>query len=408
MECRFCKSKLVHIFADLGFAPPSNAYINKEDLNKPELYFPLKTYVCEKCWLVQTQDFTSAESLFSSSYAYFSSTSKSFLKHAKDYFSKIKKELKLNNKSFVVEIASNDGYLLKNFVKANIPCLGIEPTKSTAKYSEKFGVKVLKKFFSHKISKILVKKTGKADLIIANNVFAHVPNINDFTSGLKMLLKPNGTITIEFPHIKELIKHSQFDTIYHEHFSYFSLFTVNKIFYKFKLRVFKVEKLNTHGGSIRVYICHENDKRKTEKSVSQIIEEELKFGLNKLKTYSNFQTKIDKIKNDLIKFLINQKNKNKKVIAYGAAAKGNTLLNYAGIKNDLISSVFDAAKSKQNKFLPGSHIPIYSANKILKEKVDFVLILPWNISTEIINQNKYLKKQNTKFFSAVPKLKFYD
>jgi hypothetical protein len=408
MNCRFCKNKLKHIFVDLGSAPPSNAYINKEHLESPEIYYPLKTYVCEKCWLVQTKDFTSAENLFDKSYAYFSSTSSSFLKHAKNFFYKIKKELHLNKNSFVIEIASNDGYLLKNFVKAGIPSLGIEPTKSTADFSEEKGIKVLRKFFSHKVSSKLSKELGKADLIIANNVFAHVPNIKDFTFGLKVILKLNGTITIEFPHLKELIKHSQFDTIYHEHFSYLSLYTVIKILQKFELRVFKVDKIITHGGSLRVYICHKEDKRLNDKSVYKILNEEKIFGLRKLKTYLFFQKKADKIKNNLLKFLINQKNKNKKVIAYGAAAKGTTLLNYAGIKNDLISCVFDAAKSKQHKFLPGSHIPIYPINKISGEKADYILILPWNISSEIIEKNNHLKKNNLKFFTAVPRLKFYE
>lgn len=408
MNCRFCKNKLKHIFVDLGYAPPSNAYINKENLDNPEIHYPLKTYVCEKCWLVQTKDFTSAEKLFDSSYAYFSSTSSSFLKHAKDYFYKIKKELSLTKNSYVIEIASNDGYLLKNFVRAGIPCLGIEPTSSTAKFAAKMGIKVLRKFFSYKISNKLSQKKGKADLIIANNVFAHVPNIKDFTLGLKVILKLNGTITIEFPHLKELIKHSQFDTIYHEHFSYLSLYTVTKILQKFKLRVFKVEKINTHGGSLRIYVCHQDDSRSTDKSVDKILIEEKIFGLRKLKTYLSFQNKVDKIKNNFLKFLINQKNRNKKVIAYGAAAKGNTLLNYAGVKNDLIACIFDAARSKQYKFLPGSHIPIYPVNKISKEKANYLLILPWNISSEIIKQNYHLKKNNLKFFSAIPKIKFYD
>jgi hypothetical protein len=408
MNCRFCKNKLKYIFVDLGFAHPSNAYIDKKNLDNPEIHYPLKTYVCERCWLVQTKDFTSAEKLFDKSYAYFSSTSSSFLKHAKNYFCNIKKELNLNKNSFVIEIASNDGYLLKNFAKADIPCLGIEPTKSTADFSEKIGIKVLRKFFSYKIAIKLLKKKRKADLIIANNVFAHVPNIKDFTRGLKVILKLNGTITIEFPHLKELIKHSQFDTIYHEHFSYLSLYTVTKILQKFKLRVFKVEKIITHGGSLRIYICHRDNVRLNDKSVDKILNEEKTFGLRKLKTYLSFQKRVDKIKNNLLRFLINQKNKNKKVIAYGAAAKGNTLLNYAGVKNDLISSVFDAAKSKQYKFLPGSHIPIYPTNKILREKADYVIILPWNISSEIIRQNYYLKKNNLRFFSAIPKIKFYD
>ncbi|WP_435088584.1 class I SAM-dependent methyltransferase [Candidatus Pelagibacter bacterium nBUS_29] len=392
MNCRHCKKTLKHIFLDLGFAPPSNAYLNKNDLKKQEIYFPLKVYVCKYCWLVQTEDYTNAEALFTSDYAYFSSTSTGWLNHAKNYADKIIKELSLDKDSLVIEIASNDGYLLKNFLVKNIPCLGIEPTASTAKVAEKLGIPVLRSFFGKNLSRQLAYKGKKADLIIGNNVYAHVPDINDFTKGLKEILKSKGTITIEFPHIMRMIEGAQFDTIYHEHFSYLSLHTVNRIFKKSGLRIYNVEELPTHGGSLRIYGCHNNDTRKTEKLVERILKEEKKQGLQKLTTYLNFKPRAEKIKNDLVEFLIKQKNKNKKVVAYGAAAKGNTLLNYAGIKKDLISCVYDAAKAKQGRFMPGSHIPILPPNQLYRSRADYILILPWNIASEIIKKNIIKKK----------------
>ena len=405
MNCRHCKKTLKHTFLDLGFAPPSNAYLNKNDLKKQEIYFPLKVYVCKYCWLVQTEDYTNAEALFTSDYAYFSSTSTGWLNHAKNYADKIIKKLSLDKDSFVIEIASNDGYLLKNFLVKNIPCLGIEPTASTAKAAEKLGISVLRRFFGENLSRQLAYKGKKADLIIGNNVYAHVPDINDFTKGLKVILKSKGTITIEFPHIMRMIEGAQFDTIYHEHFSYLSLHTVNRIFKKSGLRIYNVEELPTHGGSLRIYGCHNNDTRKTEKLVGRLLKEEKKQGLQKLTTYLNFKPRAEKIKNDLVEFLIKQKNKNKKVVAYGAAAKGNTLLNYAGIKKDLISCVYDAAKAKQGRFMPGSHIPILPPNQLYKSRADYILILPWNIASEVRKKNIIKKNNKTKFVITVPKLK---
>ena len=405
MNCRHCDKILKNIFLDLNFTPPSNAYLNKEDLSKPEKYYPLKVYVCDKCWLVQTIDYIDAEDLFTSEYAYVSSTSTSWLKHAKDFSNKIIKVCDINSKSYVVEIASNDGYLLKNFVKKNIPCLGIEPTDSTADKAQKIGVPVLRKFFGKKLAQMLSKKKKMADLIIGNNVFAHVPDINDFTIGLKLLLKPKGVITLEFPHLMQLIKHKQFDTIYHEHFSYLSLFTVKKIFERVGLKIFNVEEIDTHGGSLRIYGCHKNNKRKITSKVNLLLKKEKINGLQKIQTYKNFQIKADKIKNDLLNFLIIQKNKGKKVAAYGAAAKGNTLLNYAGIKKDLISFVCDGAIAKQGQFMPGSHIPIVQPSFLKKNKIDYLLILPWNISNEIKEQNSKLKKYGVRFLVAVPNLK---
>jgi|694.fasta_scaffold104920_4 SAM-dependent methyltransferase len=404
MKCRHCNNLLKKTFLDLGYAPPSNSYLNKKDLSKPEIYYPLKIRVCNKCWLVQTEDYVKAETFFTPDYAYFSSISSSWLLHAKKYSDKIIKELNLNKKSYVVEIASNDGYLLKNFIQKKIPCLGIEPTKSTADVAQKLKIPVIRKFFTKSLSNKITRDGKKADLIIGNNVFAHVPDINDFTKGIKVLLKQGGIVTLEFPHLMRLIEKRQFDTIYHEHFSYLSLNTINNIFSTFGLRIWKVEELSTHGGSLRVYGCHENDGRQICQSVNKILKEEVNKGLLKLKTYINFQKKIEQIKDNFLSFLIKQKRLGKKIVAYGAAAKGNTLLNFSGVKPDLLPFVFDAAKSKQGKFLPGSHIPILPPKELTKIKPDFLLILPWNIINEIKFQNPWIKKKKIKLVIAVPKL----
>ena len=404
MNCRHCKAFLKHTFLDLGFAPPSNAYLSKEDLNHPEVYFPLKIKVCNQCWLVQTEDCVQAEKLFSSQYAYFSSTSPSWLTHAKKYAEKMITELCLNNQSFVIEIASNDGYLLRNFVATGIPCLGIEPTDSTATAAEQLGIPVMREFFGKTLGKQLAKKSRQADLIVGKNVYAHVPDINDFTRGLKAMLKPSGTITLEFPHLMCLIEQAQFDTAYHEHFSYLSLQAVSQIFSTAGLRIFNVEELSTHGGSLRVYGCHQDDPRSTQAVVSSMLQKEIQYGLQDLNTYLNFQSRADKIKDDLLSFLIEQKRAGKKVVAYGAAAKGNTLLNYAGVKPDLIGFVCDAAQAKQGKFMPGSHIPILHPNEMFKRQFDYVLILPWNIASEVIKINLSLKTKGVRFVTAVPEL----
>ena len=404
MKCRHCNNLLKKTFLDLGYAPPSNSYLNKKDLSNPEIYYPLKIRVCNKCWLVQTEDYAKAETFFTPDYAYFSSISSSWLLHAKKYSDKIIKELNLNKKSYVVEIASNDGYLLKNFIKKKIPCLGIEPTKSTADVAQKLKIPIIRKFFTESLSNKIARDGKKADLIIGNNVFAHVPDINDFTKGIKVLLKEGGIVTLEFPHLMRLIEKRQFDTIYHEHFSYLSLNTISNIFSTFGLRVWKVEELSTHGGSLRVYGCHKNDDRQICRSVNKILKEEVNKGLLKLKTYINFQKKIDQIKDNFLSFLIKQKRLGKKIVAYGAAAKGNTLLNFSGVKPDLLPFVFDAAKSKQGKFLPGSHIPILPPKELTKIKPDFLLILPWNIINEIKFKNPWIKKTKIKLVIAVPKL----
>ena len=405
MNCHHCGKKLNHKFIDLGGAPPSNAYLHREDLHKPELYFPLKVFVCQRCWLVQTEDYTHADELFRPDYAYFSSISTTWLSHAAQYSDMICHRLQLGSNNFVIEIASNDGYLLKNFVARNIPCLGIEPTDGTAAAAEKIGIPVLREFFDVTLAQQLSNEGRQSDLIIGNNVYAHVPDINDFTVGLKTALKPGGTITLEFPHLMRLIEHTQFDTIYHEHYSYLSLYTVNHIFATAGLRIFDVEELPTHGGSLRIYGCHVEDDRSQEINVANVLAEEERRGLQSLTSYQTFQQQAAHVKDKLLFFLIEQKRKGKKVAAYGAAAKGTTLLNYAGIKPDLIPYVCDAASSKQGKFLPGSHIPILSPVVLPKERPDVILILPWNIADEIVHQHAYVRQWGAVFAVAVPEMK---
>lgn len=406
MKCRHCSAELTHTFLDLGFAPPSNAYLTKDDLTNPERYYPLKVMVCNECWLVQTEDYAQADELFNSEYAYFSSTSTGWLDHAKRYAEKMVQELNLSEDSLVIEVASNDGYLLKNFVQRNIPCLGIEPTYSTAKAAEKLGIQVLQEFFGEVLGRKLAKENRQADLIAGNNVYAHVPDINDFTHGLKAALKSTGTITLEFPHLMRLIEFNQFDTIYHEHFSYLSLYTVSKIFKSAGLRVWNVEELPTHGGSLRIFGCHDTDVRPTLPAVQALLKEESSRGLQNISVYEAFQEKADSIKNDFIEFLITQKKLGKKVAAYGAAAKGNTLLNYAGVKSDLLPFVCDAAKAKQEKYMPGSHIPIFPPKKLLNFDPDYVIIFPWNIKREIIDQLSSCGDWEGRFISFIPKLGF--
>jgi 2-polyprenyl-3-methyl-5-hydroxy-6-metoxy-1,4-benzoquinol methylase len=404
MNCRHCGTELKHTFVDLGFAPLSNAYLTADDLNKPEKHYPLKIKVCDYCWLVQTEDYVQADELFSTDYAYFSSISISWLAHAKVYAKQMMQRLKLDSNSLVIEVASNDGYLLKNFLAMGIPCLGIEPTTSTAEAAEKIGIPVLREFFGEALGQQLAKQGKQANLIIGNNVYAHVPDINDFTRGLKAALKPGCTITLEFPHLMRLIEHVQFDTIYHEHFSYLSLYTVSRIFAAAGLRVWHVEELLTHGGSLRIYGCHADDPIQPNESVRKILQEETKRGMQTLALYQKFQSRADKIKNDLLEFLVQQYKLGKTVVAYGAAAKGNTLLNYAGVRSDLLPFVFDAATAKQGKYMPGSYIPITSPLEIVKANPDYVLILPWNISKEIKGQLSP-SIPGALFITAVPELR---
>jgi SAM-dependent methyltransferase len=404
MNCRHCGSTLEHTFVDLGFAPPSNAYLSAEDLSRPEKYYPLKIKVCDRCWLVQTEDYAQAEELFNSDYAYFSSTSQSWLAHAADYAQKMIRQLRLGKDSLVIEVASNDGYLLKNFVAANIPCLGIEPTASTASAAEKLGIPVLREFFGEALGARLAAKGRRADLIAGNNVYAHVPDINDFTRGLKAALRPGGTITLEFPHLMRLLEHNQFDTIYHEHFSYLSLYSVERIFARAGLRAWDVEELSTHGGSLRIYGCHDEDAREATSALKALRQMESDRGLQAIAIFREFQARADRVKNDLVGFLLEQKRAGKRVAAYGAAAKGNTLLNYAGVKPDLLPFVCDAAAAKQGKFMPGSHIPILSPAALTEYRPDYVVILPWNIAAEVRQQNARLTELGTRYVTAVPRL----
>lgn len=405
MNCRHCHHPLQHIFLDLGFAPPSNAYLGEADLKKPERYYPLKLFVCEHCWLVQTEDYAQADELFSHNYAYFSSVSHSWLAHAARYAEMITRRIGLSKDSHVIEVASNDGYLLKNFVAAGIPCLGIEPTASTAAAAEKLGIPVLREFFGEALAQRLVAEGKQADLILGNNVYAHVPDINDFTKGMRTALKPGGTITLEFPHLMQLLEHTQFDTVYHEHFSYLSLYSVSRIFAQAGLRVCDVEELPTHGGSLRVYGCHADDARVTVPAVKAMLAEESRRGMLSLDTYQAFQSRADRVKDDLLLFLIEQKRAGKRVAGYGAAAKGCTLLNYAGVKTDLLPYVCDAAPSKQGKYLPGTHVPILHPDVLRERKPDIVLILPWNIQAEVTQQMAHIREWGGKFAVAVPSIK---
>lgn len=404
MKCRHCLATLEHTFLDLGFAPPSNAYLTYADLSKPEKYYPLKIKVCDQCWLVQTEDYTQVDELFNPDYAYFSSTSTSWVAHAARYAEQMTRQLRLTKDSLVIEVASNDGYLLKNFLMAGIPCLGIEPTASTAAAAEALGIPVMHEFFGEQCGQQLTATGKQADLIVGNNVYAHVPDINDFTQGLKAALKPSGTITLEFPHLMRLIEHNQFDTVYHEHFSYLSLFTVQRIFKAAGLRVWNVEELPTHGGSLRIYGCHAKDARETMSVVSTMLAEEAQRGLQTLSTYENFQVKANRVKDSFLAFLLQQKCAGNTVAAYGAAAKGNTLLNYAGVKPDLLPFVCDAAIAKQGKFMPGSHIPILAPAVLNEQRPDYLMIFPWNIAAEVKQQNAKLAQLGTKFVTAVPKL----
>lgn len=405
-HCRHCQTALLNSVIDLGHQPPSNAYLTWEQLSLPEVTYPLRVFVCTECWLVQLPAHAAADELFTADYAYFSSTSTSWLAHAHHYFGHVKQLFDLSPLSHVVEIGSNDGYLLRNFLEAGIPCLGIEPTVSTAAVAESFRIPVVREFFTKELASRLVAEGKKADLIIINNVFAHVPDINDFTSGIAELLQPQGVVTLEFPHLLQLIQNNQFDTIYHEHFSYLSLGVVQRIFAATGMRVWDVEEIPTHGGSLRVYGCHLEAAHTTSERVASLMVHEDCGGLGRLRTYLSLQMQANKAKDDLMHFLIEQKRLGKSVVAYGAAAKGNTLLNYAGVKPDLLSHVFDAAESKQKKFLPGSHVPILSPDALRVEPPDWVLILPWNIADEVLCELRDLQAVGVKFFTAVPELRY--
>ncbi|MEI8245073.1 MAG: class I SAM-dependent methyltransferase [Lentisphaerota bacterium] len=409
MNCRHCSAPMNFIFIDMVNSPPSNSYLTHKQLNESELYYPLKVFVCDKCFLVQIDEYKHHDEIFSQDYAYFSSYSRSWLKHSEEYVNNITARLRLDKNSSVMEIASNDGYLLQYFVQKGIPAFGIEPTANTAKVARAKGVETLEDFFGFHSSRKIVAFKGTQDLIIGNNVLAHVPDMHDFIAGIKIALKESGTLTMEFPHLLNLIKYNQFDTIYHEHYSYLSFHTIVDIFASHGIELYDVEELPTHGGSLRIYGRHKEYKAlPVSGHVQELIQKEYEFGLNSLDIYRQFQNKSDEIKNEFISFLLEQRQEKKKVAIYGAAAKGNTLLNYCGIKGtNLIQFAVDASPFKQGKYLPGSHIEIFPEQKIKDEKPDFVIIMPWNIRDEIEQQLSYIRQWGGKFITAIPKQEIF-
>lgn len=406
MKCRHCGVEISLTLIDLGSAPPSNAYLTHLTLRRPEKWFPLKVLVCESCWLVQAESYSRAAELFNDEYAYFSSFSAIWLQHAQSYVSTMVDRFKLTNDSHVIEVASNDGYLLQYVKQRGISCLGIEPTMSTSAAARLKGIETVEEFFGVSLAKKLINQDKQADLMVANNVLAHVPDINDFVAGFTALLKPQGVATFEFPHVMNLIEERQFDTIYHEHFSYLSFMTVVNIFNANGLAVFDVEQLPTHGGSLRVYAQRKDfGKHAINQRVTDLLKREAAAGMNNADYYEGFQAHADKVKNDFLSFLLEARRAGKTVVGYGAAAKGNTLLNYAGVRLDLLSYVVDLNPSKQNKFLPGSRIPIVVEAQIKQAKPDYIVILPWNLREEVILQLAYVREWGGQFVTAVPKLK---
>ena len=407
MKCRHCNTELKHVFADLSYSPVSNAMLSDGQLNEPEIYYPLKIFVCDNCYLVQVDVMQKADKIFDEEYTYFSSFSKSWLQHAKDYVDMMIGRFGFNGNSLVLEIASNDGYLLQYFKEQNVPVLGVDPTANTASEAEKKGIRTIVDFFGSKLATEQLADAGKrADLIIGNNVLAHVPDINDFVKGMKIALNEGGVVTMEFPHLMKLVEECQFDTIYHEHFSYLSFIAVKRIFENQGLEMFDVEEIPTHGGSLRIFAKHKEDASKEiSPRVLALIQKEKEIGVNSLKYYEGFQARVEKIKYDSLSFLIEQKRKGKKIIGYGAAAKGNTLINYCGIKGtDMIEFVVDASPYKQDKYLPGSHIPVVSKEQIAEYKPDYVIILPWNLKKEISGQLEYIREWGGRFVIFIPEL----
>ncbi|HKR78260.1 MAG TPA: class I SAM-dependent methyltransferase [Nitrospira sp.] len=405
MKCRHCDSQLDLSLVDLGSAPPSNAYLTEQALHAPEKWFPLRVLVCTRCWLAQTEDFSQAEELFSADYAYFSGFSTSWLAHCERFVGDMVQRFHLGASSHVIEAAANDGYLLQ-FVKArDIPCTGIEPTASTAAAARSKGIPIIEDFFGTRLARKLGKDM-QADLTVANNVLAHVPDINDFVEGFSILLKPHGVSTFEFPHLLKLVVENQFDTIYHEHFSYLSLTTVNQVFSHNGLTIFDVEELQTHGGSLRVFAQkHDTGRNPRTSRLDELLEKEREAGMCGADFYHGFQGRIERVKNDLLAFLLTAKREGKTVAAYGAAAKGNTLMNYAGIRRDLISFVVDRNPAKQGKYMPGSRIPIVDEAHLRSECPDYIVILPWNLKDEVQRQLQYTRAWGAQLVVAVPALR---
>ena len=406
-RCRFCGAYLKHTFVDLGMSPLCESYLSPEQLNQMEPFYPLHVYVCQNCFLVQLEEYVTPENIFSE-YAYFSSYADTWLKHAQVYTDQMIKRFDLIGSSFVVEVASNDGYLLQYFVEKGIPCLGIEPAINVARAAVEKGVPTLVDFFGRDLAHKLVQEGKQADLIAGNNVLAQVPDINDFVAGLKILLKPQGVITIEFPHLWRLMLENQFDTIYHEHFSYFSFITAEKIFAAHGLILFDVEELKTHGGSLRIYARHENDfTNPVTGRVLELHQREENAGFNQVSFYTEFAEQVEETKRKLLDFLIQAKRNGKKIAGYGAPGKGNTLLNYCGIRTDFIDYTVDRNPYKQGKFLPGTRIPIFHPDKIAETKPDFIFILPWNFKDEIMDQMAFIREWGGQFIVPIPEAKIY-
>ncbi|MEQ1498207.1 MAG: class I SAM-dependent methyltransferase [Novosphingobium sp.] len=406
MNCRHCNAALDQQVIDLGHQPASNAYLSAAQLEGTEAYAPLQVYVCHQCWLVQIPSFHASHELFTADYAYFSSISQSWLAHAKAYVGKVVDRFKLGSDDWVVEVASNDGYLLQYVAEHGIKCSGIEPTASTAAAARAKGIESIERFFGTELARELVAERGHASLTAANNVLAHVPDINDFVAGFAILLAPEGVATFEFPHLVNLIDGCQFDTIYHEHYSYLSLTAVAKIFASQGLRIFDVEEVPTHGGSLRVYACRAGASHPASSAVQAMLTREQTAGVTDPAWYARLAAEAERIKLDLLEFLISARRNGRRVAAYGAAAKGNTLLNYAGVRADLVDFVCDAAPSKQGRFLPGSHVPVLAPTALAEHKPDFVLILPWNIAAEVLASQGHIADWGGKFLVAVPALKF--
>lgn len=400
-RCRFCDTPLVRVFCDLGMSPLSNAFLTAEQLDGPEPLYPLKAYVCDGCFLVQLQQYETPENIFSD-YAYFSSYSETWLEHARAFAANMIGRFDLTPSSRVVEIASNDGYLLQYFKQAGIPVLGIEPATNVARMAEERGIPTLVRFFGAPLATELARQGASADLLVGNNVLAHVPNLNDFVAGLKLVLKPNGIITMEFPHLLRLVSENQFDTIYHEHFSYFSLRTVERIFAHHGLAIFDVDELPTHGGSLRIYARHAGARHSPGARLVQVRAAEQAAGLDRSETYTSFAVRVQEVKRALLEFLIGAKRHGESIVAYGAAAKGNTLLNYCGIREDFIDYVADRNPYKQGKYLPGTHIPVCAPDRIRETRPDLVLILPWNLKDEITQQLNYIRAWGGRFVTAIP------
>lgn len=407
-KCRFCSEPLNQSFADLGMSPMANEIIKPADMHKMEAFYPLHAYVCNNCHLVQLEEFESPDHIFSD-YSYFSSFSESWLAHAKKYADYMTERFGINKDWHVVELASNDGYLLKNFVKNGVSVTGVEPAANVAKVAVEAGIPSVVKFFGKNTAKELLEEGKGADLLLGNNVLAHVPDLNDFVGGMKILLKPNGIITMEFPHLLNLFKENQFDTIYHEHFSYFSFITVEKVFKHHGIVLFDVDQLPTHGGSLRIFGKHEDDDTKeVTDRVANLRQEEIDFGFTDPKTYDLFAEQVRETKRKLLEFLIKAKREGKSIVGYGAAAKGNTLLNYCGIRSDFLDYTVDLSPHKQNHGLPGTHVPIMSPDKILETKPDYVLILPWNLRKEIMNQMSEIREWGGKFVVPIPEVKVFE